>query len=365
MKNSAEILSERSKPPRLEWLDALKGGGITLVVLGHLPQVAASSVGAVIYAFHVPLFFALSGASLCGASPRSMFRRVFVLLWVYVAVGLLSLPFALWRVTSASAWEVLAGLLYGSPVTLLLGPLWFLPALVMAIPLAWLAMRPVAYVKGRLLRHAWLGFAAALLLAAGSLVFMLEPPRFAHGLHLAWGHFSSAGAFWSADVAVLGSGFVIVGALVAALIEEGGTRRAMVLAGLALLVFVAVFHASPRVELAYGAWHEPWRDSAAAVAAIVLLTALAKLATGHLAWLASIGRASLPILVLHVVAYTLLKPVLLGAPAWQAVPLGLIAGVGIPLWLDRTLLVKKSSLSWVFYPRPYIDRWLMRVPLPA
>ncbi len=46
------------KTPRIEWIDVLRGVGITLVVVGHcLPNLT----NAIIYAFHMPLFFALGG----------------------------------------------------------------------------------------------------------------------------------------------------------------------------------------------------------------------------------------------------------------------------------------------------------------
>ena len=46
------------KTPRIEWIDVLRGVGITLVVIGHC-FVGLTNV--VIYSFHMPLFFALGG----------------------------------------------------------------------------------------------------------------------------------------------------------------------------------------------------------------------------------------------------------------------------------------------------------------
>jgi fucose 4-O-acetylase-like acetyltransferase len=350
-------VGETINRPRLEWLDALKGLGIVLVVLGHLPQIGTSPVGAVIYAFHVPLFFALSGATLCGATWHSMGRRVLVLLWVYAAVGILSLPFAVWLHPHASVMGILAGLLYGSPMSLLIGPLWFLPALALAVPLAWFVMGPAAGAVGRWRCELWLAGGAVMLLSAGSAIFALEPARAARGLQLAWGDFTSAGAFGSADVAVLGGGFVVFGALLGRLVEACDTKRAALLAGAAALLAMLVFRSTPRVELAYGAWADPLRHSVVAVAVILFLSALAKLASGRLGVLAWIGRSTLPILVLHVVAYTLLRPVLLGAPLGVAICLALFAGVCLPAWLDQAVLAKTPWLSWVFDPRSCLDRW--------
>src|SRR3954451_22012656 len=58
-------------PQRIEWIDRARGIGIILVVVGH--ALLSTSTGAfardMIYAFHMPLFFFLSGL-LAGRSQR-------------------------------------------------------------------------------------------------------------------------------------------------------------------------------------------------------------------------------------------------------------------------------------------------------
>lgn len=44
---------------RLDWIDCLKGLGIILVVWGHLNLPRAVEI--IIYSFHMPLFFFISG----------------------------------------------------------------------------------------------------------------------------------------------------------------------------------------------------------------------------------------------------------------------------------------------------------------
>jgi fucose 4-O-acetylase-like acetyltransferase len=51
------IMVEKDK--RIEWVDTAKGIGILLVILGHTILLPFISVP--IYAFHMPLFFLLSG----------------------------------------------------------------------------------------------------------------------------------------------------------------------------------------------------------------------------------------------------------------------------------------------------------------
>ena len=49
-----------SQENRLPYLDAAKGAGIILVVLGHIWE-TESPATILIYSFHVPLFFLISG----------------------------------------------------------------------------------------------------------------------------------------------------------------------------------------------------------------------------------------------------------------------------------------------------------------
>jgi len=142
-------------------------------------------------------------------------------------------------------------------------------------------------------------------------------------------------------------------------VNECNKLMCAVLAVAALVVFALSFRMSPRVELAFGYWPDPVRATLAAVSAIVFLAALAKLAAAYLDWLAAIGRATLPILVLHVGFYSALKPVFAGLSGWLAVPLAMLVGVGLPWLIDWLLLSRNRFVSWVFYPRNLIDRWFL------
>lgn len=82
------------QPPRLLFIDAMRGIGILLVVMGHVTR--NSSIYAFIYSFHMPLFFAVSGFLF---KPRSISdllrRRISTLIAPYVAFA--SLTFVYWR----------------------------------------------------------------------------------------------------------------------------------------------------------------------------------------------------------------------------------------------------------------------------
>jgi fucose 4-O-acetylase-like acetyltransferase len=75
--------TEGSAPARLEWVDVAKGLGIALVVLGHTlrglvnagllnPEGPVQVVDRWIYAFHMPLFFILSGLFLARSAERPL-----------------------------------------------------------------------------------------------------------------------------------------------------------------------------------------------------------------------------------------------------------------------------------------------------
>ena len=97
-----------SKPGREAWLDGLKGLAILLVILGHVlsgymdarvfPEsyVSFYHVRTWIYAFHMPLFFLLSGFTFTLAYWRGgrlraagFFQQLFNLLWIYVLFALI------------------------------------------------------------------------------------------------------------------------------------------------------------------------------------------------------------------------------------------------------------------------------------
>jgi len=93
-------MSDRPPKPRLEHIDIAKGIGILLVVFGHLPQLSTTGfVRAVVYSFHMPLFFFLSGLFLnpahgYGLEARKRFEGLLVpcfaagLLWLVASLAI-------------------------------------------------------------------------------------------------------------------------------------------------------------------------------------------------------------------------------------------------------------------------------------
>ena len=115
---------------RIAWIDAAKGLGIILIVLGHLASVEAPSAFYVyIYAFHVPLFFFISGLTLKpGGKPfgAMLADKARTLLVPYLCYALLGYAFYLAGYAAARAaglgidqfnyglWRPLWGVFYGT-----------------------------------------------------------------------------------------------------------------------------------------------------------------------------------------------------------------------------------------------------------
>lgn len=148
---------------RIDWVDAAKGGGILLVVLGHNPGLkidAMQWIHTAIYLFHMPLFFMLSGM-LNGEvfNSKTLPKKARALLLPYIFCCVL---FAGWRFynegISISSLAQSSLLFYGD--TPPQPQLWFLPTLFIIFLL--FNAPPFRNEVGRLV---FLGIAVALLFA--------------------------------------------------------------------------------------------------------------------------------------------------------------------------------------------------------
>jgi acyltransferase len=144
---SAETVGQQVMRGRVSWIDAAKGLGIVLIVLGHITSVESpSALYVYIYAFHVPLFFFISGLTLKpGREPfavmlQGKFRSLLV---PYLCYALLGYVFYILGYGMAQAlnlkieqfnygpWHPLAGVFIGTlgDGNLVNAPVWFVIAL--------------------------------------------------------------------------------------------------------------------------------------------------------------------------------------------------------------------------------------------
>ncbi len=125
---------------RLCFLDILKGIGIILVIIGH--SHVQSRVGDLIYSFHMPLFFFLSGILFDAKKDKHVVdllkRRLFTIIVPYIIFYIFLLLFQtyievpLYDYKYVNFTHQLVGLFYGSPYKdfMLFNAIWFLPTLI-------------------------------------------------------------------------------------------------------------------------------------------------------------------------------------------------------------------------------------------
>ena len=158
---------------RIPAIDAAKGIGIFCIVLGHV--VPNSFVYSLLYAFHVPLFFVLSGLTYHRSGQRRAFfiQKAKRILIPYVIFSLISI--LIYRVCAPLFPEYdtrllpnLLGMVYGNTNTGLMQwnrPLWFLPCLFVTLLLLDGIETFLLHFRSRHTQLLRCGFALAALLA--------------------------------------------------------------------------------------------------------------------------------------------------------------------------------------------------------
>jgi polysaccharide biosynthesis protein PslL len=154
-------------------VDIARGIGIILVVLGHNWTVLQErgELFRVIYSFHLPLFFFLSGLFFRDAEPLGKFAlaRADALLKPYfVVLVLLGLFMVLNPVATSTSriapFAYFSGVIYATAPTIAWAPLWFLPHLFVASVVSMAILRATLAARHR---RAWIFMIASALLLMG------------------------------------------------------------------------------------------------------------------------------------------------------------------------------------------------------
>lgn len=309
---------------RMEWIDAAKGVGIILVVIGHVWTRGA--VRDLIYAFHMPLFFLLSGYTLAPRPMRETLVRMLRSMAVPYAAFLILLAlwdagFESWRGARPifrdwgdALWRMgVGGSELRGPFTIF----WFVPALFFA-RIAYNALAQI-WPDPRDIR--WLAIVAAL---------------WAGGVYIgARTDFSPLGLLSVPVVVAL----LWVGARWRAMRSDRWMMAAMLVAGpvLALMLVVA---GAPPLNMKVGEYGWP----------VVGLLCAIVLSLGLCAWarsvppamLAALGRMSLVIMYLHVAVIHYLAPYM---GKWMLAPLALGVPVAVALVMERFTLTRRLFLG--------------------
>ncbi len=354
------------QPPREVWIDALKGFGVALVVFGHNPElVGYGALRGLIYSFHMPMFFALSGLTLCALSPAQWAQRALSLLWIYAMLSLVFVPLALMHdgnfvpTPQPVLPNVLAGIAYGVSSTIRIDTLWFLPVLALGCLLAWpLVSACEAGIDER--RRGLVLFACALLLVALGSAGLHDIDRSPMTKQLAWAGAGTQHLWpWTANIVPFITGFILLGRAMIHLPLTRPAVAAIAISGLGLL-WVGCF-------LRSGAGMLPWTldlshaqigpdpawTSLAALAGSAFWILLLRRAGRQLHVVAWIGRSSLPVMVLHPMIQHSLGRLGGGLGPW----LGFAGGLLIPVLLDRAILNRHALGQVFFYPRNLLRKF--------
>jgi len=340
-------------------IDIARGIGIILVVLGHNWTVLQErgELFRVIYSFHLPLFFFLSGLFLKDAGSLASFAlsRADALLKPYFVVLLMlgiaemlapqSVP-----VAGTTPLAYFTGVLFGTAPTIAWTPLWFLPHLFVASILATALLRATRHLPRRT-TALWL-LACALLAAGVACIDWFWQTGTGEALRF-MGQQQLPGLPWSLDLLLVTTPFMLSGYLLGK--PVAAMRFSLFKFAVAALAFTALHtYSGETMDLNLRVYGNPVISTLQAALGIYLVLSVSMLLQRHAVFrrpLACMGSASLFILLFHYVVqgrvFLLLShvsrnEVLVGAAS-------LAAGVALPLFLLE-LVRRQRYLALLLLP---------------
>ncbi len=335
------------------------------VVIGHNVGIwlNAPDLARAIYLFHMPLFFFTTGLTtdLLGAAGLNV-RRVIVVAIQYLVLSIGMIPVGVLFNGNGSLTAQLAGILYGTGHTIDVTPLWFLPCLACALTYILCIGNAMKLVGVKSIEPLTIVLIATALSFVGAWAL-----NFLHGEYqyiLDWGSVHESGTFWGADVAILGSAFVLfgIGWRVYGARLGGPLLNFGFVAGAVIALAFAVRY-GVRTDLHFRRFSPSIFALLCSLIGIVgsigLINLLARIEYVGRA-LSVVGRSSLIVLVLHNGlqnrgAKVSLLPVLGDGFLYWAVAASL--AVVLPVAIDRLIIRKVALLNSIVYPRIH---WLAR-----
>ena len=273
---------------RTEWIDFLKGLGISLVVLGH--NSIPPKIFGWIYSFHMPLFFFISGFLF---SPKKytfsefLIRKTRTLLLPYL--GFFVVAYIYWAVVIEKFWlghtnliQPIYDFLYASAhLQGVFTPLWFLPCLFLC--------EIIFYIISFAPKKLWIVFVT--IITIGGLIL---------------GRFDKHGLPWSIDTAMIATSFYFLGfkAKELQVFEIVKHKAWLMLAGIILLgINIWTFYINGTIDLLNSHYQNFWWVLVSALAGTATITILAINFTHFKKHWAKpvdfLGRHSLIIMALH------------------------------------------------------------------
>ncbi|HLA07698.1 MAG TPA: acyltransferase family protein [Anaerolineales bacterium] len=289
-------------PKRIEYIDIARGIGILLVVLAHNDFGYISPFGhRVIYSFHMPLFFFLSGYFInTSVSFFEFFKKRFhsilkPFLFTLFIIYFTSVSFE--KMAFGTALRRIAKSLYGTGVYIDWVQLWFLPHLFVVSLYAFLFLILVNRMQNR-----WLRWGILLATLASSIPFL--DTFYPFSMSLSGKDYELFGLPFSLDLVLLSGFFFILGGEVRQITTETTFNNYYLLASTGVSVFLLnVLFQSP-IDFNTRTYASLLLNTTQAIVGILFVLAISRQIELHTTRLASLfkylGRISLIILIFHV-----------------------------------------------------------------
>ena len=348
-------------------IDIAKGLGIILVVLGHNWIIAHEHGESfrIIFSFHMPLFFFLSGAVLhqdisfknfLVFKADALLKPFFVVLTAWGLARIL--------VSGIDASSYFRGMLYATGNSIEWVPLWYLPHLFLAMLLAWLILRLIRRQQS----VTWLLCLVIVgLLAAG--VFCMHVlsqaqlsshmPSLA-GLNQLTGRQQDSfpGLPWSLDLIGISTAYILLGYVLHEYVMRFKFQTWVF--ALALLLFAALhFFYDETIDLNMRLYGNVWISTAQALLGIYLVLSISTCMQKHTrlrAVFVYLGSSSLFIMIFHSwiewKIFSLLSRY--SSLAYLNASLALLAGIVLPLVLLE-IVKRQKIMNILLLPRPHIS----------
>jgi len=287
---------------RIEYIDIARGIGILLVVLAHNDFGYISAFGyQVIYSFHMPLFFFLSGYFVnISVSFFEFFKKrfhsvlkpffftLFIIYFTSVSFEKMAFGTALRRIGKS---------LYGTGVYIDWVQLWFLPHLFVVSLYAFIFIVLMSRLQNR-----WLRLGILLATLAISLPFLKSFYPFS--VSLLGKDYELFGLPFSLDLVFLSGFFFILGSEIRQISTEKVFSNYFLLAGTGISVFVLNYFINSPIDFNTRTYNSFLMNTIEAIVGILFVLALSRQIELHTNRLASLfkylGQISLIILIFHV-----------------------------------------------------------------
>lgn len=345
-------MNESPTSKRVEYIDIARGIGILLVVMGHNDFALISPFAyQVIYSFHMPLFFFLSGYFLDASIPFLDFIRkrfhsllkpylfmIFLIYFASVSFEKMGFQTALFRITKS---------LYGSGYYLDWVQLWFLPHLFVVSLYAFLFLAALSWSNNRYIR--WGVLVATLALSSRFLKSFYPFPLAAFGKQ-----YELYGLPFSLDLVLLSGFFFILGSEIRQAIPEKVFENRFLFIGTGLGLFLLNYFFKARIDFNTRLYESYLINTLEAILGILFVLALSRqieLRTSRLAALFRyFGQVSLFILLFHVPIQDFWGQKILSATGNTSISIwiGFLMGVGGSILIYELFVRTNPVASWWF-----------------